>query len=198
MTNYKGRLNEYCQQNNLPMPIYSVGQLDGPSHAPIYKLVEVEIVGKGKFTINGHFSKKKEAEQEAAKNAIFKLHSDYLDNIIEEKYNCNPDTCLLVNFDHYPLLKNELIYKSNNGYMVHIFGSRSFNEKILPSISNNLINHIAFSSTPEMVNYMMTWFACETLDTLKSYKKVILISKDKEVNALVEILKSKGIDAELM
>jgi len=63
---HKNRLQEFCAQTHKKLPIYKV-ELEGEYHQPKYKCT-VEVDGK-QFSSTGTFSRKKEAEQDAARLA---------------------------------------------------------------------------------------------------------------------------------
>ena len=63
---HKNRLQEFCAQTHKKLPIYKV-ELEGEYHQPKYKCT-VEVDGK-QFSSTGTFSRKKEAEQDAARVA---------------------------------------------------------------------------------------------------------------------------------
>lgn len=71
--NYKGMLLEYTQQRDFPDPEYRVQKVEGPEHDPFHT-VAVHLknqqwgVGEGKT--------KKEAEQQAARQALSRLRSE--------------------------------------------------------------------------------------------------------------------------
>lgn len=72
-TNYKGMLLEYTQQRDLPDPEYRVQKVEGPEHDPfhtvaVYLRDEQWGVGEGKT--------KKEAEQQAARQALSRVQSE--------------------------------------------------------------------------------------------------------------------------
>ena len=71
--NPKGDLQEYTQQNHLNVPIYELITKDGEVHSPIFtiklKVLDNEFIGIG--------SSKKEAEKNAAINAMNYLKNDF-------------------------------------------------------------------------------------------------------------------------
>jgi len=69
-SNAKGSLQEYTIQKHNVIPIYKVKSECGPSHSPKY---EVEVYIADKVYGNGQAKKKKDAEQIAAKSALYKL-----------------------------------------------------------------------------------------------------------------------------
>jgi len=71
--NYKANLQDFCQKNRHPTPSYSVVDEMGPDHAKtfIVKVTVAKIV-----QAEGQGSSKKDAEQEAAKNALKKIEED--------------------------------------------------------------------------------------------------------------------------
>jgi ribonuclease III len=68
--NYKSNLLEYTQSQGLGTPKYETINTEGPNHNPVFT-VQV-IVGQEVYA-DGKGRNKKEAEQEAAKNALSKL-----------------------------------------------------------------------------------------------------------------------------
>lgn len=67
LTNYKGRLIEYCHANSLESPIFHTTNITGPDHDKIYE-IHVQI-GERVFP-TAIESNKKAAEQTAASNAL--------------------------------------------------------------------------------------------------------------------------------
>jgi ribonuclease III len=67
---YKTRLQEFTQERMKCMPDYSLKSTTGPDHARVF---EVELQIKGKLYGTGKGKTKKEAEQEAAREAMEKL-----------------------------------------------------------------------------------------------------------------------------
>ena len=67
---YKTRLQELTQERLKCMPSYTLKSTSGPDHA---RLFEVELSIEGKLHATGKGKTKKEAEQEAAKEALKKL-----------------------------------------------------------------------------------------------------------------------------
>ncbi|MDR3614274.1 MAG: ribonuclease III [Candidatus Obscuribacterales bacterium] len=65
--NFKAELQEYTQARSQGIPTYTVMQVDGPPHDPIFS-VSVSIEGKDLASASG--KSKKQAEQEAAKIAL--------------------------------------------------------------------------------------------------------------------------------
>jgi dsRNA-specific ribonuclease len=63
---HKNRLQEFCVQTYKNLPIYKV-EFEGEYHQPKYKCT-VKVDGK-QFSSTGSFSRKKEAEQDAARVA---------------------------------------------------------------------------------------------------------------------------------
>jgi len=71
--NFKSQLLEYAQANKLPIPVYSVLKEEGPQHNRVFTISvsvnEVEFgIGKGR--------NKKSAEQNAAHEALKKIHEE--------------------------------------------------------------------------------------------------------------------------
>jgi ribonuclease-3 len=67
--NYKSALLEYAQSVGLGSPKYETIQEEGPNHDPIFT---VQVFVSNEITGNGKGRNKKEAEQEAAKDALIK------------------------------------------------------------------------------------------------------------------------------
>ncbi|CAF1331928.1 unnamed protein product [Adineta ricciae] len=63
----KNRLQEYCQQRNLPLPIYSLIEKTGPDHSPMF---QVEVIVDGMTFIGDRSTKKRVAEKLAASEAL--------------------------------------------------------------------------------------------------------------------------------
>jgi ribonuclease-3 len=70
--NFKAELQELTQSKAQGIPVYSILQVDGPPHEPIFS-VSVSVMGEAVATGTGR--SKKAAEQEAAKAALEKLDS---------------------------------------------------------------------------------------------------------------------------
>lgn len=72
--NYKGQLLEFTQERDLPNPVYRVEAVKGPEHDPVHCVAA---------TINettygrGEGSTKKEAEQQAAQEALESIRNEY-------------------------------------------------------------------------------------------------------------------------
>lgn len=67
---YKTRLQEFTQERLKCMPAYNLKSTSGPDHARVY---EVELLIEGKLYGTGKGKTKKEAEQEAAREALENL-----------------------------------------------------------------------------------------------------------------------------
>jgi ribonuclease-3 len=65
--NFKGRLQEYCQQQGSGMPVYQVIARAGPDHAPRFS---IRVLVDGRMAGEGTGRTKTEAEQEAARRAL--------------------------------------------------------------------------------------------------------------------------------
>lgn len=68
--NYKGKLLELAHANKMPSPVYKVVREEGPEHDKRFTVV---VLIQGEKCGSGLGKSKKEAEQNAAKNAINKL-----------------------------------------------------------------------------------------------------------------------------
>jgi ribonuclease-3 len=64
---FKSRLQNYCQSEHLPLPVFEVVRSEGPDHK---KEFEVEVLVRGVSAGRGKGSTKKEAEQNASKVAL--------------------------------------------------------------------------------------------------------------------------------
>jgi ribonuclease-3 len=73
LANYKSMLQEYVQGEFKTHPQYRISSENGPDH---HKLFAVDVVVNGRSLGRGHGSNKKEAEQEAARDAL--LHFEKL------------------------------------------------------------------------------------------------------------------------
>jgi ribonuclease-3 len=80
LANYKSMLQEYVQGEFKTHPQYRISSEYGPDHQ---KMFTVEVVVSGKTYGRGHGSNKKEAEQEAARDALF--HFEKLAHPVKEK-----------------------------------------------------------------------------------------------------------------
>lgn len=67
LANYKSMLQEYVQGEFKTHPQYRISSENGPDH---HKLFAVDVVVNGRTLGRGHGSNKKEAEQEAARDAL--------------------------------------------------------------------------------------------------------------------------------
>ncbi len=70
--NYKGQLLELCQQSNIDLPLFVIEHESGPDHAKEYTIA---VYIQGEKLGQGISSTKKEAEQQAAAQALNKLPS---------------------------------------------------------------------------------------------------------------------------
>lgn len=70
--NFKAQLQEHTQARAQGLPVYTVLNTEGPAHAPIFSIA-VSVAGEALATGSG--ASKKEAEQEAARNAMEKLQA---------------------------------------------------------------------------------------------------------------------------
>lgn len=69
---YKTDLQEYCQAQGLPLPVYKVSRETGPDHKKIF---EIELLIRDQVFGIGIGRSKKDAEQKAAKEALKHLTS---------------------------------------------------------------------------------------------------------------------------
>ncbi len=70
---YKSALQEVLQSESAPLPEYRLAGTTGPDHE---KLFRVELLVRGETIAEGTGGSKKEAEQEAARLALEKIHGD--------------------------------------------------------------------------------------------------------------------------
>lgn len=82
---YKALLQQYCQQNKLELPVYTLVKQTGPEHQAVF---EVAVEVSGKILGYGVGRTKKEAEQEAAKLSMAKIQSE--EQKLEETSNQSP------------------------------------------------------------------------------------------------------------
>lgn len=68
----KSRLQEWCQGEHLPLPIYALLSADGPPHKRLFR---VEVRVEGLPPAGGSGTSRKEAEMDAASKAISSLHA---------------------------------------------------------------------------------------------------------------------------
>jgi ribonuclease III len=71
LRNWKAMLQDYCQKNFQQTPFYQVLEESGPDHSKIFK-VSVHITDQ--LLGEGHGASKKEAQQDAAADALAKLN----------------------------------------------------------------------------------------------------------------------------
>jgi ribonuclease-3 len=67
---HKSALQEYLQSADQPLPEYRVAAALGPDHRKVF---QVEVIVRGEVLAEGSGPSKKEAEQDAARNALMKL-----------------------------------------------------------------------------------------------------------------------------
>ena len=68
--NYKGTLSQYTQRHCLPLPVYTIEKREGKPHQSLFYIsisIENQLMG------HGTGRNKRQAEQEAAKNALYKI-----------------------------------------------------------------------------------------------------------------------------
>jgi ribonuclease III len=70
MWDFKSRLQLYCQAERMPLPLFTVVRSEGPDHR---KEFEIEVVLRGEASGRGIGRSKKEAEQNAAREALLKV-----------------------------------------------------------------------------------------------------------------------------
>jgi len=196
---FKSRLNEFCHKSGFQTPIYLVGSPEGPPHKPVYKDCSVSI-GEKTYDFRNKSSSKKEMENMAAEEAL-KLMEDMVitetqklvSHSAKTKKSC--DRVYLVDFDNCADTGLQDL-----GGEIHLFVAQNFNTKTkkMKAVQNqpNVEIHRAEEPLPEMVDHMMTWFACENLKKIKN-KEVVVISRDSGLNALVALLKQKGVKAKI-
>jgi hypothetical protein len=187
---FKSKLNEWCQKNKLKLPVYKVENPNGPAHQCIYHKCTIEIGEIYSIEIEYNCSSKKEIENKASEIVFEKLI-----NLRSIKDSLNSsfknERVFLVDFDN----SADISIDSLNGEVV-IFVSSTFNlnSKKMKLIKerNNIKIIQALHPLPEIVDHMMTWFACKNIEKLKE-KNVVIFSKDSGLNALVHILKDEGV-----
>jgi ribonuclease-3 len=69
---HKSALQEYMQSQNGPLPQYRLAGTLGPDHR---KLFQIEVSVRGEVVASGSGASKKEAEQEAARQALERLRN---------------------------------------------------------------------------------------------------------------------------
>jgi ribonuclease-3 len=70
---HKSALQEHLQSLDAPLPVYRVAATAGPDHRKVF---QVEVLVRGETLAEGTGPTKKEAEQEAARNALERLRAD--------------------------------------------------------------------------------------------------------------------------
>lgn len=196
---FKTKLNEFCHKSGFQTPIYLVGDPEGPTHSPVYRDCAVA-VGDKKYEFRNKAGSKKELENLAAEETLKLLERAVIEKTDElvshsAKTKKSFNRIYLIDFDNCADACLQ-----NLGGDIHIFVAKNFNVKTkkMKAIQRrpNVEIHQAEEPLPEMVDHMMTWYACENLKKIKN-KEVVVISRDSGLNALVAILKQKGIKAKI-
>ena len=76
LEDYKSTLQELVQGRYKKLPIYTVIEESGPDHEKKFLVNGLIETSKGNIEAKGKGSSKKEAEQDAAKKILKKLHED--------------------------------------------------------------------------------------------------------------------------
>lgn len=197
---FKSKLSVFCQQGGFPTPIYLVGDPEGPPHTPVFKECTVTI-GENDYKFSITSGSKKELENLAAEETLKILE----DNVIAKTKKCversaktkkKYDKVYLVDFDN----SADVDIKNLSGE-IHLFVAQTFNLKTKKMKGlqkrDNLEIHQAQEPLPEIVDHMMTWYACENLKKIRD-KEVIIVSRDSGLYALVSLLKQKQVNAKMV
>lgn len=184
---FKSQLNQHCQQTKLPSPRYEVAPPEGQSHEPTFPYCKV-FIGDTSITVHGEFYSKREAEKHAAQIMLKRIQETQVSK--EEKVD-NSNTIYIIDFDNSSGDKGK-IPKLN--CEVHLFCAASTNLDKVPTAPNIQI-HVADRLIPEYADHMITWYCARNLERLQKYK-IIIISKDKGLYAVSEILKLNKVYCE--
>jgi hypothetical protein len=196
---FKTKLNEFCHKSSFQTPIYLVGNPEGLPHNPIYTDCTVGI-GDKKYTFRSKASSKKELENLAAEETLKILENmviTHTEKLVSKSAKTKKfsNQIYLIDFDNCADINLQ-----NLSGEIHIFIAQNFNTrtKKMNTIKNlpNVEIHQAEEPLPEMVDHMMTWYACENFKKIKQ-KEVIVVSKDSGLYALVALLKQKAIKAKI-
>ena len=185
-------VKEFCDKERFSTPSYSIDSPVGPSHTPVFKGGFVYITEIGYVYITGEFTKKQEIKNALAEKALIKLQESKQKSQ-EEVNNEYINTLFLVDLDNCADLIPKISNMASKECQFRIFVSMSLNLKI--EKTEHIEIYQASLPVSEMVDHMMTWYACKNLNMLLTKKNVIVISKDKGLNALVEILKQNNVKA---
>jgi len=132
--NYKNKLQEYCQKNNLSMPIY-FSVHEGESHMPKWSS---KVYLKDCFTITGGYHwTKKDAEQDVAKLAYEVLMDESEESTSESSIKIEHKSCINTSNIAAPVICN--IEKNNNIVNSNV-SSKGYLINIPPSINANATN----------------------------------------------------------
>ncbi len=199
--NYKSKLSEYCQQNNLSFPVYTVESPTGPPHLPVFSSGSILIEGREKWSVdNREHRKRKDIEADLAKTALNSLQVSAL-QVSALQVSASPSInkldpgTYLVDYDHNGHLQKLISIEADQMHLFEIFAGIAFNPSSLPSTNEWVHTHQATVPTSEMVDHMMTWWAARNLGMLQLMDQVIIVSNDKGMYSLVEILKSNNVKA---
>lgn len=189
---FKSDLSVYCQKQQHPFPKYTTGYPVGPSNTPIFGQGSI-VVGNNKVEItDGTYKKRKELEDALAEKMLTRLKGDETSKLETVPTPIN-NNLYLIDYDHNGHLKSSL---EQGRFKAVIFAAVTFNSAHLPRETSSLKVVKATYPISEIVDHMMTWWACENQRELSQYDKVVVISKDKGLYSLVHILNCNGINAE--
>ena len=187
--NPKSILNRLCQQRGLPIPIYDIKDPQGPSHDPRFRYGRIQV---GKYVVNiddGNYKNLKDMEKRLAIEIYFIITTIEAD----VKVDIDLDVIYIIDYDHNGHLKSRL-----DQYNCVIFVGVGFNNYSLPKNTDTLEVIKANDPGKDMVDHMMTWWACEHRDRLRKYKKVFVVSKDTSLSSLVHIMNDNQIKAKYL
>jgi len=188
---YKSLLNEYCQQNQLGTPLYTIIQREGPSHNPRF-IVECQL--HSDITVSDVFPTRKLAEQNAAQ----KILSDVF-GVYEEKEESSNDKIVLYN----NLVQQDNLYKSVFETLVMIDGDNV--HEVLPWVSKNRPAwtphlfltkdtpnrsgvervHYSRSTSRDATDVRMMIYITRLLSLLEDQDRLIIVSRDKIFSTFV-------------
>ena len=191
--NYKSQVNEICHKYKLSAPKYIIDPAKGPLNMPVFVSGNCTIENITLIIDNGNYNKRKDIEQALAKLVVQYYSQKDIKSYYEGTSFIN--SIYLIDYDHNGHLKT-LIESSNKLY--EIFVGMSFNSSDLPKSTKNINIHQAKLPVSEMVDHMITWWCGCNLIKLQSYDNVYIVSKNKGLYPLYEILKENGVKISIM
>jgi hypothetical protein len=191
--NYKNKLQEFCQKDNLGFPIYTSTYTD---------LLWKSSVSWNELKFNStlEHNNKRSAEQDAAKNAYVYFMTNInqcsskinttIDNQVDGEDLKNPyKTIILIDLENI----QPDIFQISNGqlYEIHCFLS-NFSTVNTQKYSNHSV-HIINSGANNAADHLLTFKTGELCTHNKPENTIFnIVSRDKTSEILVKILQDKG------